>query len=73
MTTGVERELRERVRTLEAALYRCAELAGADTSGGAPTWPPIEQWAVQEVEQLRVDYENALDEIPLTPTQQENT
>lgn len=42
------------------ALVRCAELAGADLSGGVPSWPPVEVWAVQSVEQLRKDYDDAL-------------
>ncbi|MEA2495769.1 MAG: hypothetical protein QOJ29_3680 [Thermoleophilaceae bacterium] len=37
------------------ALYECAKISGADVSDGAPTWPPIEQWAVEEVAQLRRD------------------
>jgi len=48
------------VETYRKALIRCAELAGADMSGGVPTWPSLDVWAVQEVEQLRKDYDEAI-------------
>lgn len=41
-----------------AGLIDCARESGADLSGGAPTWPPVDEWAVREVKQLREDYDN---------------
>lgn len=45
------------VEDYRAALIRCAELAGADISGGVPTWPNVQTWAVQAVATLRRDYD----------------
>lgn len=42
---------------LRLALIECATAAGADVSDGPPTWPPVDEWAVQEVKQMRADYE----------------
>lgn len=47
----------ERYRT---ALEECARLSGADMSDGVPTWPPIEEWAVRCVKELREAYDEAL-------------
>lgn len=49
-----------RIDTLQEALFKCAEVSGADVSGGMPTSPLLEVWAVREVEQLRKDYDEAL-------------
>lgn len=48
--------LAESERLIEA-LIECAVASGADVSGGIPTYPPVDVWAVQEVKQLRKDYE----------------
>ena len=37
------------------ALIECATIAGADVSDGVPDFPPVEVWAIQEVQQLRDD------------------
>lgn len=42
------------------ALVKCAELAGADLSGGIPTWPSLDVWAVDQVRELRKDYDDSL-------------
>lgn len=44
-----------------AALMACAEIAGDDVSGGIPTWPAVEVWAVEQVRQLRKDYDELND------------
>lgn len=44
------------------ALVQCATIAGADISGGPPTWPHIGEWAVREVQQLHDDYDEAIQE-----------
>lgn len=55
-----------RVERLEAALLECAKQAGADTSEpprpGTNDLPPLEEWAVRCVKELRGDYETASDE-----------
>jgi hypothetical protein len=40
-----------------AALIECATIAGADISGGVPTAPPIDEWAVREVREMREAYD----------------
>jgi hypothetical protein len=45
--------------TFKQALRECARLSGADLSGGFPTHPPIHEYAVQQVGQLREDYDEA--------------
>lgn len=50
----------EPVEDYRAALIRCAELAGADLSGGIPSWPSLQVFAIRAVEQLRADYDEAL-------------
>lgn len=47
------------VARLEEALRECARLSGADLSGGFPTRPELPEYAVQEVKQLRDDYDEA--------------
>jgi hypothetical protein len=42
------------------ALIECAEAAGADLSSGIPTWPGLEVWALEQVKQLRRDYDESL-------------
>jgi hypothetical protein len=49
------------VEVYRQALIRCAELAGADLSDGLPTWPSLEAFAVQAVEQLRADYDEVIE------------
>lgn len=44
----------ERDRYREA-LIACATIAGADVSDGPPTWPDVDVWAIQAVQQLRAD------------------
>lgn len=44
---------------LREALRECTRLSGADLSGGFPTWPDLPDFAVQEVKQLRDDYDEA--------------
>lgn len=60
MTEAEHRGVLDVLKRLEAALVRCAEVSGADMSDGAPTWPDVDVWAVQEVEQLRKDYDEAI-------------
>lgn len=48
------------VEVYRQALIDCAIAAGADVSGGIPTWPSLEVWALQEVKQLRSDYDEAI-------------
>jgi hypothetical protein len=55
------------------ALFECAKIAGADISGGIPTLPPLHEWAVREVTELRADYDEALADIGRDPTQAERT
>lgn len=43
-----------------AGLIECARQAGADISDGAPTWPPVDEWAVREVTELRRDHDEDL-------------
>lgn len=50
-------------RRLREALVQCATISGADVSDGPPTWPSVDVWAVQEVTQLRQDYDEALKEL----------
>ena len=38
-----------KLKEAEEALFKCAEAAGEDTSGGVPTWPPIGEWALRAV------------------------
>jgi len=45
---------------LEGALQECARLSGADLSEGFPTWPSLPVFVVEEVRQLRADYDDAL-------------
>jgi hypothetical protein len=47
----------KRIAELEAALFECARLAGEDTSGGVPTKPPLTEWAIRAVKELRQDYD----------------
>lgn len=47
------------VEVYREALVMCAELAGADMSGGIPTWPSLEVWAVEQVRELRKDYDES--------------
>lgn len=58
MSNSVE-ELRAEIKRLNDALRECARLSGADLSGGFPTWPELPEFAVQEVRQLREDYDEA--------------
>lgn len=51
--------LRERLRRYEKALIRCVVASGADTSGGIPKSPRLDEWAEREVEWLRKDYDEA--------------
>lgn len=44
----------------QKALVRCVLASGADTSGGIPKYPPLDEWVVREVEQLRKDYDEAI-------------
>lgn len=60
---------RRRIRELEAeleshreALRECVRLSGADLSGGFPTRPSLPAFAVQQVRELRDDYDAALKE-----------
>ena len=48
-----------------AALIRCAELAGADLSGGIPTWPSLQVFAIRAVEELRRDYDEVISTQPV--------
>lgn len=41
------------------ALIECARQSGADVTDGAPTWPPVNEWAVRCVRELREDYDAA--------------
>ena len=56
-------ELKARVKLLEEALIRCAELAGADgeaveaARSGAQKYPSVEDFAINVVAQLREDYD----------------
>lgn len=34
--------------------------SGGDMSDGIPSWPPLPAWAVEEVRQLRADYDEAI-------------
>jgi hypothetical protein len=52
--------LRGENEKLKEALFECAKRSGADISDGAPTWPPIHDWAVQQVTELRADYDEAI-------------
>lgn len=45
------------------ALEKCCRLSGADLSDGFPTWPPLDEFAVQEVGRLRADYDEACDDL----------
>lgn len=51
--------LQAEVERLRAALVRCATVSGADVSDGPPTWPSVDEWAVQEVQRLRDDYDDS--------------
>jgi len=57
--------LRTRIKTLETALIRCAEISGEDGEAvesartGAMVFPSIEEFAVKAVQQLRNDYEDS--------------
>lgn len=42
-----------------AALFRCVELTGEDTSGGIPTLPTLPQWAIENVARLRQEADDA--------------
>lgn len=53
----VEEALTCAVARLRLALIECATASGADVSDGPPGWPPVDEWAVQEVKQMRADYE----------------
>lgn len=61
LNAEVER-LREERDQLEAALFECAKLSGADVSDGPPGWPDIATWAVEEVGQARRDCDEGADE-----------
>lgn len=49
--------LRAECRRYRDALIKCATVSGADVSGGVPTWPSVDEWAVQEVQELRDNYD----------------
>ena len=53
------KEAEGRIAELEAALFECAVLAGEDVSGGVPTRPPLAEWVVRAVRELRCDYDEA--------------
>lgn len=55
----------QRRRALEAALFRCVELTGEDTSGGVPGRPTLPEWAVENVARLRAEAD-AADEVIAT-------
>lgn len=63
----------ERIRELEGALRECARLSGADLSDGFPDWPPLHEYAVQEVRRLREDYDEACDSAALEADRPETT
>lgn len=44
-------------KVLRSALYECAKASGEDVSDGPPTWPPIGEWALRAVQELRHDYD----------------
>lgn len=45
------------------ALIACATAAGADVSGGPPTSPGVDEWALEQVRELRADHDEAGAEI----------
>jgi hypothetical protein len=49
------------IARLEEALRECVRLSGADLSGGFPTWPELPEFAVQEVRQMREDYNECME------------
>jgi hypothetical protein len=57
----------DREKVLEAALIECAVLSGEDMDGDetrAPTWPPVEVWAVRCVREMREAYDESLAALP---------
>lgn len=48
------------IEVYRAALVACAEAAGEDMSGGIPSWPALEVWALNAVRELRKDYDEAV-------------
>lgn len=61
-TRGYALHLEAENERLRDALRECARLSGADLSDGFPTWPPLHEFAVQEVKQMREDYDESLPE-----------
>jgi hypothetical protein len=51
---------------LRDALRECVRLSGEDLSDGFPTWPELPDLAVEVVKQLRDDYDEACEQVPLT-------
>jgi hypothetical protein len=47
------------LRDYERALIECARIAGADMTDAPPTSPPLHEWAVRAVTELRRDYDDA--------------
>lgn len=53
----------QHIKKLEEALREVTRLSGTDLSDGFPTWPPLHEFAVQEIKQLREDYDEACERL----------
>jgi len=59
-------ELEQQLAEADAALWRCVELSGDDTSAGPPRrgtgdWPQLPELAVREIERLRREYDEDME------------